>query len=183
MHRLRLLQLVPVTLVLALMPATASAAVPETFHFTQSGTDTDPDFCGTGQEVNIAYDVVGNIWISPDGEEDLIRVTQSGTVTFTNPDNDLSVTDSFANQITGAISGDVEGVHTALETNVGLPSRIQTANGPVLVRDAGIIIFAVTYDGEEFVSAGVVSVRGPHPEADSDFGLFCEVTTDALGIG
>jgi hypothetical protein len=183
MHRLRLLLLAPFALVLALMPAPASAAPPETLHFIDAGTNTDPDFCGSGQQVNIEYDIVTNVWISPDGEDDLVRVTQSGTVTFTNPDNGLTVTRWVAGQVTDVVLGDVEGVHTVLETHVGMGSRLQTANGPVLLRDAGSITFAFTFDGEEFTGLQVVSVRGPHPDADSDFALSCEVLTNALGIG
>jgi hypothetical protein len=183
MNRLRLLLLVPFTLVLALMPAEASAAPPETFHFTDVGTETDPDFCGAGEAVDVAFDVVGNVWVSPAGPEDLVRVTQSGTLTFTNPDTGLSVVVSFAGQTTDTvISGDPEGIHTHLITTKGLPEKIQTVNGPVLLRDAGLIAFAVTFDGEEFISVETVLVRGPHPEAASDFTLFCEVMTEALGI-
>jgi hypothetical protein len=39
-----------------------------------------------------------------------------------------------------------------------------------------------TLDGEELVNQEVVINSGPHPEADSDFELFCGVVTEALGI-
>ena len=75
MKHLRLLLLVPFTLVLALMPIAASAAPPEVNHFRDVGTDTDPDFCGTGQAVDITFDVRVNEWISANGPEDLVRTT------------------------------------------------------------------------------------------------------------
>jgi hypothetical protein len=184
MKHLRLLLLLPFTLVLALMPAAASAAPPEVNHFRDVGTDTDPDFCGTGQAVDIAYDVRFNEWISANGPEDLVRTTRLGKITFTNPDTGLSVLLSFAGQTTDTtISGDPEGLHTILTTTKGLPERIQTVNGPVLLRDAGLIVFAVTFEGDEFISQETVLIKGPHPEAESDFALFCEVMTEALGIG
>jgi hypothetical protein len=63
----------------------------------------------------------------------------------------------------------------------GLPEKIQTAHGRVLLRDAGIITFVDTFDLNtgDFISEEVI-VKGPHPEADSDFELFCEVVTGAL---
>ena len=51
----------------------------------------------------------------------------------------------------------------------------------MLIRDAGHITFRDTLDGEELLSSEIVVNKGPHPEADSDFELFCEVTTEALG--
>jgi len=183
MKQLRLLLLVPFTLVLALMPTAASAAPPEVNHFRDVGTDTDPDFCGTGQAVDIAFDVRVNEWISANGPEDLVRTTFSGTNTFTNPDTGLSVVVSFAGQTTDTIiSGDPEGLNTHFITTKGLPQKIQTVNGPVLLRDAGLIAFVTTFDGDEFISQETAYVKGPHPEAESDFVLFCEIMTEALGI-
>lgn len=59
--------------------------------------------------------------------------------------------------------------------------KIQTAHGPVLLRDAGVITFVDTFDLETFelISSDVI-IKGPHPEAESDFALFCEVFTEAL---
>jgi hypothetical protein len=183
MNRLRVLFLVAFTLVLALMPAGVSAAPPETSHFRDVGAGTDPNFCGTGQAVDFAFDVVANVWISPAGPDELVRVTFSGTQTFSNPDTDLSVVVSFAGQTTDTvISGDPEGIHTHLISTKGLPEKIQTVNGPVLLRDAGIAVFALTFDGDELISQEVVLVRGPHPDLASDGTLFCQVMTDALGI-
>jgi len=52
----------------------------------------------------------------------------------------------------------------------------------VLLRDAGVISFANTFDLEtgDFISFEVTVNNGPHPEADSDFTLFCETLTAAL---
>jgi hypothetical protein len=32
----------------------------------------------------------------------------------------------------------------------------------------------------DFISSEMVVTKGPHPEADSDFTLFCEVISEAL---
>jgi hypothetical protein len=109
--------------------------------------------------------------------------SSAGTVVFTNPANGRSVISSFAGQSTNIlVSGDPEGVHTELITVKGLPEKLQLPHGAVLLRDAGIIAFVAAFDGDEFISQETVVVKGPHPEADSDFELFCEITTEALGI-
>ena len=74
------------------------------------------------------------------------------------------------------------GTITFLTTFKGLPEKIQTAQGPLLLRDAGIVTFADTFDlvTGEFISSEVIVQKGPHPELDSDFELFCDIVTDAL---
>ena len=59
--------------------------------------------------------------------------------------------------------------------------EIGPGNGRVLLRDAGVITFRDTFDLEtgEFLGTEV-TVSGPHPEADSDFTLFCETIVAAL---
>ena len=71
---------------------------------------------------------------------------------------------------------------TFTATYKGLPEKIQTAHGPVLLRDAGVISFADTFDLQtgEFISSETLVNNGPHPEADSDFTRFCEVVGGAL---
>jgi hypothetical protein len=183
MGRLRLSLCLTIFVALALMPAAALAASPGHEHFRDVGTFVDTDFCGTGQTINGSFDVRVNIWIASDSPTGLVRTTFSGKQVLTNPDTGDSVTVSFAGQTTEVtISGDPAGLHTILVTTKGLPEKIQTTHGPVLLRDAGIIAFADTFDGDEFISEEIVLVKGPHPEADSDFELFCEVTTEALGI-
>jgi hypothetical protein len=74
------------------------------------------------------------------------------------------------------------GTITFLTSFQGLPEKLQPANGPVLLRDAGIITFADTFDLEtgDFISSEVLVNNRPHPEADSDFTLFCNVISEAL---
>jgi len=183
MGRLRLPLCLALFAALALMPATALAAPPGHEHFRDVGTFVDPDFCGTGQTINGSFDARVNVWLSPEGAEELVRTTLSAKQVFTNPDTGDSVTVSAAGMSTEVpISGDPAGLHTFLVTTKGLPEKIQTTHGPVLLRDAGLIAFLLTFDGDEFISQETVLVKGPHPEADSDFELFCEVTVPALGI-
>ena len=60
----------------------------------------------------------------------------------------------------------------------GYPVR---RDGAVLL-GAGYIVFREVRNGEDVVSREIVVTRGPHPNLESDLALFCEVTTDALGL-
>ena len=183
MGRLRLPLCLALFAALALMPAAALAAPPGHEHFRDVGTFVDRDFCGTGQTINVSFDARVNVWISPEGAEELVRTTFSVKQVFTNPNTGDSVNLSSAGMSTEVlISGDPDGLHTLLATTKGLPEKIQTTHGPVLTRDAGLIAILFTFDGDELLENEIVVVKGPHPEADADFELFCEVMTEAVGI-
>lgn len=166
--------------VLALSPVAASAGPDE--HFLDVGTDTDPDFCGTGQQIDVSFRVHVNVWLM-EGGADFSKLTQSGRVWFTNPENGQSVLLSFAGQVTNVITSGEEGaVHTHVFTTKGLPEKIKLEGRTVLTRDAGLIVETATVDENGDVIDYSATWKGPHPEAASDFELFCNVMTDALGI-
>jgi hypothetical protein len=165
---------------LAVVPGTAFGAKPIAQfhdHFTDSFSDS---ICGIPVDVDIV--VTDNFFLY---EDETFKDTSSFQATNTNPVNGKSVLISSAGQVSGPppIVDEEAGTITFLTSYKGLPEKIQTANGPVLLRDAGIITFADTFDLEtgEFISSEIVVNNGPHPEADSDFTLFCEVMTGALG--
>jgi hypothetical protein len=169
--------LVAAVVACVLLPAGALAAKPvEQFHdhFTDSFSE---DICGIAVDTQIV--VTDNFFLYAD---DSFKDTSSVMATFTNPDNGNSVVLSNAGQIRGtAVIDEDAGTISFGTTFKGLPEKIQTAQGPVLLRDAGVITFIDTFDLEtgDFISSDVI-IKGPHPEADSDFELFCEVMTDAL---
>ena len=165
---------------LAAAPA-AHAADPEVNHFRDVGTDVDPDFCGTGQQIDIAFDIRVTEWLSPNQAD--FKSTSTGKVTFTNPLTGDTVTLLFAGASIGeTISGDPEGLHVVEFTVVGLPELFKTPGGGVLTLDAGYIVVQQTFEGDEFISQETIFVKGPHPQADSDFELFCEIMPEALGL-
>jgi hypothetical protein len=171
--------LVALVTALVVLPAPALAAQPiEQFHdhFTDSFSD---EICGIPVDVGLV--VTDNFFVYAD---DTFKDTSSVKTTFTNPENGKSVVVSSAGQITGPppVVNDEAGTITVLTSYKGLPEKIQTAHGAVLLRDAGIITFADTFDLEtgEFISFEIILNKGPHPEADSDGTLFCEVITGAL---
>jgi hypothetical protein len=166
-----------------LAPVVASAA-PSKEHLRDVGTDTDTNFCGTGETVEIAFDVLVNVFFTPGAQEEFDKITQSGKVTFTNPANGKTVLLTFAGQVQNTIvEGDESGVHTHVFTTKGLPELFRVQGGGVLTRDAGLIVERITFDENDEVIAYEASWRGPHPQAESEFTLFCEVMTDALGLG
>jgi hypothetical protein len=165
--------------VFAVLPGTASAAKPIAQfhdHFTDSFSD---EICGIAVDVEVV--VTDNFFLYAD---ETFKDTSSVQATFTNPQNGKSVVVSNAGQISGPppIIDEQAGTITFLTSFKGLPEKIQTAQGPVLLRDAGVITFADTFDlaTGEFISSQTIVKNGPHPEADSDFTLFCEVITGAL---
>jgi hypothetical protein len=166
--------------VFAVLPGTASAAKPiEQFHdhFTDSFSD---EICGIA--VNAEVTVTDNFFVNADGS---FKDTSSVRQTFTNPLNGRSVIVSAAGENLFGGPGVVDEAANTISfdaTYKGLPEKIQTARGPVLLRDAGIITFRDTFDltTGEFLGEQTIVENGPHPEADSDFTLFCEVITAAL---
>jgi hypothetical protein len=180
MSRLTLLRALLVALVtaLAVLPASALGAKPvEQFHdhFTESFSD---EICGIPVDVDLV--VTDNFFLYAD---ESFKDTSSFSSTVTNPLNGKSVVISSAGLVSGPapIVDEEAGTITFLTSFKGLPEKIQTASGPVLLRDAGFVTFADTFDLEtgEFISSEI-TVKGPHPELDSDFTLFCEVVSEAL---
>lgn len=181
MGRSALIRTLLVALVTALVvfPAPALAAKPIAQfhdHFTDSFSD---EICGIPVDIDLV--VTDNFFLYAD---DTFKDTSSFKQTSTNPANGKSVVLSSAGQVTGPppVVDEEAGTITFLTSYKGLPEKIQTAHGAVLLRDAGIITFADTFDLEtgEFISSETIVNKGPHPEADSDFTLFCEVISGAL---
>jgi hypothetical protein len=169
--------LVALITALAVVPATALGAKPvEQFHdhFTDSFST---DLCGIAVDAEIV--VTDNFFLYADGS---FKDTASFRGTFTNPANGNAVVISNAGQISGeAVIDEEAGTITFLTSFKGLPEKIQTAQGPLLLRDAGFVTFADTFDlGTGAFISSEITIKGPHPELESDFALFCEVITEAL---
>jgi len=171
--------LVALIMAFAVLPGTAWGAKPIAQfhdHFTDSFSD---EVCGIPVDADLV--VTDNFFLYADGS---FKDTSSFRITFTNPVNGKSVVLSSAGQISGpsAIVDEEAGTITFVTSYKGLPEKIRIANGPVLLRDAGLITFADTFDLEtgDFISSEIIVNKGPHPEAESDFTLFCEVMTEAL---
>jgi hypothetical protein len=174
--------LVALVTTLAIIPGTALAASPEVFHDDFSDTFENVDVCGVNVDVVSEGVFTDKAFFDQDGNFVRFMSTISGTNTLT-ADNGKSVVVRFSNQFTDIdpIVDEAAGTITFVTTFIGLPEMIKTPHGPVLLREAGFISFAETRDLDTFdlISSEVI-VKGPHPDADSDFTLFCEVITAAL---
>jgi hypothetical protein len=169
--------LVAVVTALVMLPGSALAAQPvERFHanFTDTFSDVLCDI-----PVDVVAVGVDNFFLYAD---DSFKDTASVRATVTNPANGKSVIISNAGQVTGtAVVDEAAGTVTFVTTFTGLPEKIQTAHGPVLLRDAGVAVFTEVFDlaTGDLISTDI-SFKGPHPDLESDFVLFCEVITGAL---
>jgi hypothetical protein len=156
---------------LLVLSGSAVAARP-TFH--DKIDETFPDeLCGFPG----SFDVTGNQVVTLSGDN--FKVTGQVTVVFT-ADNGKVLALMNAGIIIGTVANTGEGTITFTTTNKGLPEKISANGQGKLLRDAGVISVISTLDLNTGEFTDEVIVKGPHPEADSDFTLFCEVITDAL---
>lgn len=162
------------------VPVSALAAKPppvvERFHDTFTDTFSD-ELCGIPVD-GVAVGVDNFVLFA----DDSFRDNSTLRLTFTNPENGKSIVISNAGLVSGtAVVDEAAGTVTFVTSFKGLPEKVQTANGPVLLRDAGIAEFTDVFDLEtgELISSDV-SIKGPHPDLESDFEAFCEVVVPAL---
>jgi hypothetical protein len=181
MHRFkRSLAILVVGLGLVNLPA-ALAANPVIDHFGFSDTVTDTDFCGTGATIEIFESLHGTAFLDPNQPGIDFRFTFEGRFVFTNPLSGKTVVNNFAGAHLETLSGDEEGLHTVTVTERGLRGQLYTTQGGLLTRDAGDVVFELTFDGDEFISQEIILVRGPHPILEDEVD-FCELMTSALGL-
>jgi hypothetical protein len=180
-RRLAAASVVGVALMAGIAAPGALAAGQQHDRFHDTDAFADDNFCDTGQTIEITIDVRGNIWEAPHKGD--FRSTGVGTATFTNPVTGDVVINRFANVATDVfVSGDPEGIHVVESTVRGLPEQLKTPHGGVLLRDAGYVVIRNTFDGEEAINQEILVIKGPHPDLESGFELFCETVVPALGI-
>ena len=171
-------------LVLPIGGLAASGGGKPAFHERVSDSGTDPDFCGTGQTVEYAGRSVVTGWIGETGGDpgQVVKATFSYRYTLTNPANGAAIIDSAAGRDTNVIvAGQESGPHTHEYTAHGLRGKLQIANGPVVLRDAGSATYRVSFDeNDEFTGFEIVSVSGPHSGLGSD--EWCVAAIEALGL-
>jgi hypothetical protein len=178
MARPILVRAVFTALIVVLAIPGAALAAPPIASFHDHFTDSFPDeVCGIPVQTELV--VSDNFFEFADGS---FKDASSFRATFTNPDNGNSVVVSAAGTATGtAVIDEQAGTITFVTTYKGLPEKIQTGNGQILTRDAGIITFSDSFSlaTGEFLGTDV-TINGPHPEADSGFALYCQVVTAGL---
>jgi hypothetical protein len=180
MVRVAMLRGVLTAPVLALVAAGAALGAQPVQKFHDHFTDSFPaDVCGIAVDVNETLN--NNFFLYADGSS---TVAGNDLATLTNPLNGKAVIQSAAGQNfqTASVVDESANTITFDLTYKGLPEKIQTSHGPVLTRDAGLITFRDTFDltTGDFISEQTIVSKGPHPDADSDFTLYCQVITGAL---
>jgi hypothetical protein len=118
----------------------AFAADPDVNRFTITESFTDPDFCGTGQAVDVSVSIMVTEFLAPNQPVDYRNVAEGNEV-YTNPQNGATVISHTAGPLsTVIVSGDPAGAHTQDVTDDGLTRLIRTEQGSVLVRNAGYLV-------------------------------------------
>jgi hypothetical protein len=154
------------------MPGGALAGKP-TFHDKFNVTLENIDFCGEVGTLHIIASQVITL-----GETTFAATGQFLQIFTT--DDGRSATIQNAGTYTGTFTDNGDGTITIVDTYKGVPELI-LGTGGVTIRDAGIISFTTTIDLDTGEVATEVVQRGPHPDADSDFTLFCTAFLAALG--
>jgi hypothetical protein len=146
-------------------------------------TEEDVDLCGV--TVDVAAEGVFTIRNFFDDEGNFTRflLTHSEKFTYTAANGKSVILQGAGQDIAlPVVVDEAAGTVTTFFTFKGLTTKLQTANGLVLLRDVGLVTASATLDLEtdELISFKVLAVKGPHPDLESDFTLFCEVVTEAL---
>jgi hypothetical protein len=165
---------------LAIAPRAAVAAEPGILHFRFSGTFTDPDFCGTGETVNIDVSTHSTLFTDPNRPGVDESLTLEERVVFTNPENGETVVIHFAGARWNVFPGDPGRV---IETDIGLRTQIvHQGPGGLLTRDAGVVVVDFTFT---IIGGEIVLERGPHPALQALIegnDTACGLLTSALGL-
>ena len=162
---------------IAVLPAAAEAAGPIHTHF--SFTNSNDSICDVSGASSGS--LVDNFTPVFDSSGNMVGFldTSRFNIIFT-ATNGRSVEISSSGLVTGAVTMNPDSTLTFRTTFKGLPEKISTSHGAILTRDAGFITFTTTIDSSGNVISQAVTQSGPHPEADADFALFCQVVTAAL---
>jgi hypothetical protein len=154
-------------------PGVASAARPA-FHDKFSETIPGVDICGFMTTLRVKGSQT--FWFT----ENRVKSTGQVTQVFTTATGE-SVVVKAAGQVTSTFTqnGDIV---TFVDSYKGLPEKISArGQGGTVLRDAGFISFVTTVNLATGDVTTDVVIKGPHPEAESDFTLFCDAISSVLG--
>jgi hypothetical protein len=180
MHRpVTLIGIAVASLVLGAAPA-AQAAASNSEHFAFSESFTEPDFCGTGQAVELTISAHGTRFPAPNQPSVDFAQNTFVTVTWVTESGATVIGHTSHRFTVGTVSGDPAGIHVDEGTNSGV-MHFRLDHGGVLIMNAGVITVTETFNGEEFLSGEITVNNGPHPSFEDD-ALFCEVISTALGL-
>jgi hypothetical protein len=185
MRRFRFLRalLLAGLLALAVVPAGALGAKPERFHERFVDFFEGENVCGSTFDVSVTGVFTDLAFFDKEGNFVRFMSLSSTRATFSDEDGPAVVLHNAGMfQEVEPVVDEEAGTITFTFTFTGLPEMIKTAQGPLRLRDAGIATFTDTFDiaTGELISSEVTT-KGPHPELESDFTLFCEAFLEAAG--
>ena len=168
-----------VTLLALALTSSNVAAAPIVQHVHITSNDTfQADPCGIDGTI-VEHDMI-EMQAYADGT---LRFEIHSVQVFTSEATGKSV-ESFSSQQQTNVSPPIvngDGTTTFLFVFNGLEQKLKIPDGPTLVRDAGRITFALTFDANgTLISQLIVGESGMHPLADSGFALFCDVLVPAV---
>lgn len=174
---------------IGLTAAPATAAKPFE-NVTERFTDTfEEELCGIDVVTTVSFVDHFLARIGPDGFP-LFQGSGRGTASLYNPETDLTVTvDNRGGFKDLRVTDNGDGTITVITQAVGIPVEVTFDDGTVGLKDVGRIVFStvIDYNGtptnvddDTFISQETLSISGPHPEAESDFTLFCETVVEGL---
>jgi hypothetical protein len=162
---------------LAMTPAGAGAA-PIVQHLPFSATNPDDNLCGIeGSSVISGRDNVQQFANGRLKDEGRSKYVFTATATR----KSVEINAAFQHTFGAPISVSPDGSETFVESYKGLPAQVKLPRGRMLLRDAGDVKLLTTIDADgNLVSVTPLAENGPHPIADSDGGLLCNVVIAAL---
>jgi hypothetical protein len=168
-----------VTLLALALTSSNVAAAPIVQHVHSTSNDTfQADPCGIDGTI-VEHDMI-ELQAYADGT---VRFEIHSVQVFTSEATGKSV-ESFSSQQQTNVSPPVvngDGTTTLLFMFRGLEQKLKIPDGPTLVRDAGPIMFALTFDANgSLISQLIVGQKGSHPLAGSGWALFCDVLVLAV---
>ena len=148
--------------------------------------ETDPNFCGTGEAVDIEGTIKHTLWIGTTGGDptQVVRAQTQIHITYTNPDTGAAVVEQWSHISTNQIiSGLESGVHTHEFTENGLKAKFKLEHGGLITRDAGSLTYHVSFDEDDnVIDFEAVTIHGPHPGFVYEGDFFCDTLVPALGL-
>ena len=183
MRPIRLAAPVAVVCLLALAMAPAALAAKGTHEQVTIDDTSEEELCGIPVTTHLV--VTGPVNTTSGG-----RVTDNTRVrvTWTNDDGTWLAND-ISGQFRQTETDNGDGTVTVVQTNRGVHERLRSADGIEAAFDRGQIVFRTVIDlhdpadpdDDEVIASDIPKQAGPHPDADSDFELFCAVVEDVLG--
>jgi len=119
-------------------------------------------------------------WIAVFQHHAVFKFTNADGVTITSTYHETVQEDSMVDNGDGTwtYTYAINGMARVLRTGHG---QLYKDVGRITIQDVIYLGDLSTIEDNEMVSSQILGIQGPHPGADSDFELFCEVFTEIMG--